>query len=637
LLTTITIFLGRTPETVSAKDQTMCGIAGWVSYNGNLLLEKETIAKITKTMERRGPDAGGVWIDRHVGLGHRRLSIIDLAGGAQPMNAEEEARTIVSLVYSGEVYNFIELRDELTRLGHRFRTSGDTEVVLRGYLQWGARAVERFNGMFAFAIWDARTEELFLVRDRMGVKPLFYHPTADGVLFGSEPKAILAHPSVQPRVNRDGLCEMLVLAKNPEAAVYAGMYEVRPGQIVHVSRNGLTKLQYWTLRTREHEDDLPRTIRTVAELLDDTVRRQLVSDVPLCSLLSGGLDSSAVTAMAHKAILAAQGEGIRSFSVDFADHGARFVADHFHKSQDTPFVRDCVAHVGCDHTEVVLDSGELADRHLNRTVITANDSPPSTAVDLFLSLYRLFEAIRGESTVALSGESADEVFGGYHWFHDPVAVGASTFPWLAAMRNLFSGTKVLDAGLLERLDLPGFEADSYAQALAEVPALRGEEPVERRMREISHFHLTRFVRFLLDRKDRMSMAVGLEVRVPFCDHRLVEYAFNIPWHLKTFDGREKSILRGAVRNLLPDSIAERQKSPYPSTQDPAYERAVRTDVAEILADRTHPARPLLNTTAVEEMLAQPVETTSSLAQRAGLECARSISTWVKDYGVVLDL
>ena len=266
----------------------------------------------------------------------------------------------------------MELRDELRQLGHQFKTRSDTEVVLRGYLQWGDEVVERLNGMFAFAIWDVRTEELFLVRDRMGVKPLFYYPTADGVLFGSEPKAILAHPTVQPRVNKDGFREILVLAKNPECTIYAGMREVRPGQVVRVNRNGLTKRRYWMLTAHEHEDDLPRTIRTVAELLEDIVRRQIVTDVPLCSLLSGGLDSSAVTAMAHRAIGAQQGGRIRSFSVEFADHGAAFVAGDFHKSSDTPFVRDFVAHVCCDHTEVVLDSQELADRDLNRAVMQAS-------------------------------------------------------------------------------------------------------------------------------------------------------------------------------------------------------------------------------------------------------------------------
>jgi len=615
----------------------MCGIAGWVSHDGDLKSHQDVITTMTKTMERRGPDAGGVWIDRHVGLGHRRLAIIDLAGGVQPMQAEELGQTTVSLIYTGEVYNFVELRDELKQLGHQFKTRSDTEVVLRGYLQWGEEVAERLNGMFAFAIWDVRTEELFLIRDRMGVKPLFYYPTADGVLFGSEPKAILAHPTVQPRVNKDGLREILVLAKNPESAIYAGMCEVRPGQVVRVNRNGLTKRRYWMLTAHEHEDDLPRTIRTVTELLEDIVQRQIVADVPLCSLLSGGLDSSAVTAMAHRAIAVQQRGRIRSFSVDFASHGTAFVAGDFHKSSDTPFVRDFVAHVGCDHTEVVLDSRELADRDLRRAVIRAADFPLSPSGDMYTSLYRLFQAVRAESTVALSGESADEVFGGYSWFHDPKAINAATFPWLATTGNTYDGTQVLDPDLLERLNLTEFRADSYAQAIAETPVQKGEDAVERRMREISYLHLTRFVQFLLDRKDRMSMAVGLEVRVPFCDHRLVDYVFNIPWHLKTFDGREKSILRAATRKLLPDSIVERQKNPYPSTQDPAYEKALRAEVAEVLESRSHPATSLLNRKVIEDLLARPLGTTSSLPERAGLERARSISAWVKDYGVVLDL
>jgi asparagine synthase (glutamine-hydrolysing) len=548
-------------------------------------------------------------------------------------------QTTVSLIYTGEVYNFVELRDELKQLGHQFKTRSDTEVVLRGYLQWGDKVAERLNGMFAFAIWDVRTEELFLIRDRMGVKPLFYYPTADGVLFGSEPKAILAHPSVQPRVNKDGCRELLVLAKNPECTIYAGMCEVRPGQVVRVNRNGLTKRRYWMLTAREHEDDLPRTISTVAGLLEDIVQRQIVADVPLCSLLSGGLDSSAVTAMANRAIAVQRRGRIRSFSVDFAKYGIAFVAGDFHKSSDTPFVRDFVAHVGSNHTEVVLDSRELADRDLSRAVMQAADFPLSASGDLYSSLYRLFQAVRAESTVALSGESADEVFGGYSWVHDPKTVNAATFPWLAAATtgSTLDGTQVLDADLLERLNLPEFRADSYAQAIAETPVQKGEDAVERRMREVSYLHLTRFVQFLLDRKDRMSMAVGLEVRVPFCDHRLVDYVFNIPWHLKTFDGREKSILRAATRNLLPNSIVERQKSPYPSTQDPAYEKALRAEVAEVLENRSHPATSLLNRKVIEDLLARPLGTTSSLPERAGLERARSISAWVKDYGVVLDL
>jgi len=615
----------------------MCGMTGWVSYDHNLKAYEDVIAAMTTTMARRGPDAQGIWIDLHVGLGHRRLAVIDIVGGTQPMQAEEGGRTLASLVYTGEVYNFVELRDELKARGHRFRTRSDTEVILRGYLEWGDQVAERLIGMFAFAIWDLRNEELILVRDRMGVKPLYYYQTADGVLFGSEPKAILAHPSVEPRVDKDGLRELLVLAKTPEHTVYAGMREVRPGQVVRVNRSGLTKRVYWTLTAHEHEDNLPRTVGTVAELLEDIVRRQIVPDVPLCSLLSGGLDSSAVTALAQRTITLQQGGRLRSFSVDFANHGAAFVSNEFHKTADTPYVRDFVAHVGCDHTEVVLDSRELADQDLYRAVMQASDFPLAISGDLFSSLYRLFQAVRAESTVALSGESADEVFGGYPWFHDPKAVDATTFPWLAVTGRLFDGNDVLDPNLTARLNLAEFAADSYAQAIAETPRLEGEGDFERRMREISYLHLTRFVQFLLDRKDRMSMAHGLEVRVPYCDHRLVDYVFNVPWRMKTFDGREKSILRAAARELLPGSIVERQKSPYPSTQDPSYEKAVRAEVAEILADRSHPAASLLNKTAVEKLLQRPVGNTSSLAERSGLERARSISAWVKDYRIALDL
>jgi asparagine synthase (glutamine-hydrolysing) len=359
----------------------MCGIAGWISYDRDLTAAHETsiLAAMTRTMEFRGPDAGGIWIDGHAGFGHRRLAVIDLVGGVQPMQAEEEGRTVASLIFAGEIYNFIDLRHELSAQGHTFKTRSDTEVILRGYLQWGRGMVTRLNGMFSFAIWDTRTEELLLVRDRMGVKPLFYYPTADGVLFGSEPKAILAHPSVEPLVNLDGLREVLVLVKNPERTAYAGMHEVRPGQMVRVSRSGVVKTQYWKLAAHEHEHDLPRTIETVANLLDDIVRWQVVTDVPLCSLLSGGLDSSAVTALADQALRTKQGVHVRSFSVDFVDQDQHFVPGAFHKASDTPFVRDFVRHVGSDHTEVVLDSCDLADVDLHRAVLRACDFPFSVS------------------------------------------------------------------------------------------------------------------------------------------------------------------------------------------------------------------------------------------------------------------
>ncbi|MFG2039765.1 asparagine synthase (glutamine-hydrolyzing) [Dactylosporangium sp. NPDC048998] len=564
----------------------MCGITGWVAYDDDLTRHRDVVERMTATMALRGPDDAGVWIEPHAALGHRRLAVIDLAGGRQPM-VEQTPAGAVAVVYSGEVYNFTELRAELTARGHRFRTSSDTEVVLRAYLQWGDRLAERLNGMFAFAVWDGRTQTLALVRDRLGVKPLYVFHTPGGVLFGSEPKAILANPLAPAVVDADGLRELAANTMAPGWALWRGMAEVPPGAVVTVDRAGARTRTYWRLEPREHPDDLGRTVERVRELLTDIVARQLVADVPRCVLLSGGLDSSAVTGLAARH-LARDGERLRTFSVDFVAREETFRADEVRDTPDTPYIRDVVARVGSAHENVTLDPAPLADPAMRRAVIAARDMPIGFG-EMDTSLLALFRAVRATSTVALSGESADEVFGGYRWMHDPASVGAATFPWLA-FRSAMSGDRaaVLHPRLRSTLDLGGYLADQYAGAVAAVEHLPGADPFERRMREVTHLHLTRFVRMLLDRKDRVSMAVGLEVRVPFCDHRLADYVYNVPWALKTFDGREKSLLRHAAAHVLPPSARDRVKASYPSTQDPAYLLSLQQQAKEVLAEHDHP-------------------------------------------------
>jgi asparagine synthase (glutamine-hydrolysing) len=608
----------------------MCGIAGWVDFTRDVRREQAATGAMTATMACRGPDEGGVQLAEHAALGHRRLAIIDLPGGHQPMSVTDDHGDLVAaIVYSGEVYNHLELRVELSALGHTWRTESDTETVLHAYLQWGAGLAERLNGMFAFAVWDERRQQLHLVRDRMGVKPLFYQPTAGGVLFGSEPKAIHAHPEGDHVVDLAGLREQLAMTKNPERSVYRGLAEVRPGQIVTVRPEGLTKRRYWQLEARRHTDDLPTTVGTVRDLLSDIVRRQLISDVPLCSLLSGGLDSSAVTALAAAA-LREQGEGpVRSFAVDFEGYEDNFVADPMRDSPDSPFVHELAKHVGADHSDIVLSNDDLMDPAAHDAVVRANDAPLMS--EMFTSLYLLFKEIRGHSTVALSGESADEVFGGYRWFHDPAAVAADTFPWLAAARTMrggsFGDTTLLDRSLVRELDLDGHREASYRAAVAEVPHVPGADARERRMREVCYLHLTRFVQILLDRKDRMSMASGLEVRVPFCDDRLVQYVFNTPWAMKTFDGREKSLLRAAVADDLPQSILARTKSPYPSTQDPGYTRALRRELASVLAAGDGRLSGLLDLPAARAMAGSD-EGLADPGARSAVELVLGLSRWL---------
>jgi asparagine synthase (glutamine-hydrolysing) len=604
----------------------MCGITGWVDFARDLTRERHVIDAMTLTMACRGPDASGVWVEGHAALGHRRLAVIDLPGGTQPMSVSTPRGDVV-MVYSGEAYNFTELRDELIASGERFQTSSDTEVVLRGYLQWGEALADRLNGMFAFAIWDSREQKLVMIRDRMGIKPFYFYPTPDGVLFGSEPKAILANAMAKRVVDVEGLREIIVPIKTPKLAVWKGMREVEPGTIVTVDERGIRERTYWRLESRLHTDDQDTTVARVRELLDDIVRRQLVSDVPECVLLSGGLDSSAITALSARELSIP----VRSFSVDFAGQADNFTPDELRPTMDTPYVHDVAKHVGSDHTDIVLDHNELADPDVRRRVITARDLPLSFG-DLDVSLYLLFKAIRAQSTVALSGESADEIFGGYRQFHDPTVQQTDDFPWIAIREeSLFDTTaQMYTQPVRAAVDVETYKRDRYAEAVGEVTRVDGEDDFTHRMRVMSYLHLTRFVRILLDRKDRMSMAVGLEVRVPFCDHRLVEYVYNTPWSLKTFDGREKSLLRGAARDVLPESVVQRVKSPYPSTSDPQYGAEIQRQAKDLLGSDNDALFGLIDRAALEQLTELDSNTLPSGA-RNKMERVLDLAMWIDIY------
>lgn len=610
----------------------MCGIAGWVDFLRDLWQERETAQAMTDTMSLRGPDDGGLWLSARAAIGHRRLAVIDPPGGRQPMVEQD-----VVLTYSGEVYNYRELRRELSAAGHAFNTDSDTEVVLHAYLQWGLGMVQRLNGMYAFAIWDARTQELVLVRDRLGVKPLYYYPLADGLLFGSEPKAILANPLAKRVLDPVGFCGSLSLTNGADGQTpFRGLLDLPPGHYLRFSKQGLVKQRYWALEAHPHEDDLPTTIATVRGLLEDIVTRQLVSDVPLCMMLSGGLDSSVLTALAQR--VAAQGGGageLRSFAVDFEGYVENFKADAVREAADNPFAHEVARHVGSVHQDIVLNTAQLWDPHTRRAVVRAWDMPNHVA-DMDISLYLLFQGIREHSTVAISGEGADEVFGGYPWAHDEEALQMPIFPWMAVelKRGAPGSVGFFSQELIEQLKPIEYVLDLYASSLAAVPRLAGEEGKQARMREVAYFDLTVFLRVLLERKDRMSMASGLEVRVPFCDHRLVEYMFNVPWEMKKFDGREKSILRKATEELLPESVLKRRKAVFPATQDSHYDIELRGELKRILdAGEDDPVRAHLDLEGTRNVIDGEMEDASSPLARARLEGVVRTNAWLKEYQV----
>ncbi|MFF8382510.1 asparagine synthase (glutamine-hydrolyzing) [Streptomyces kanasensis] len=602
----------------------MCGITGYVSFHRDARREKPVIEAMTATLTPRGPDAGGVWTGEHAAIGHRRLAVIDIAGGVQPMLDRPQDPTTV-LTYSGEVYNHHELRAELRGLGHTFHTRSDTEVVLRAYAQWGEGMADHLEGMFAFGIWDEREQRLVLVRDRLGVKPLFWAAVDGGLAFGSEPKALFAHPEIRPRVDADGLREAYSLLFNTGPTVWSGVREVEPGGILVLDRGGVRERRYWELRAHPHGDDQDATVERVRELVGAAARSQLEADVPLCSLMSGGLDSTVLTGLLADELRRREGEDarIRSYAVDYSDQAEEFTGDVLRTGHDTPFANEAGAFIGTDHSTVILDPRALLDPEHRKAVVVARDSPIGVG-DMDTSLYLLFGEIRKHSTVALSGEAADEVFGGYPWFHNPKALAAETFPWLLVTGD--EAAMPMNPDL--RLGLTEFRENTYRAALDAVPHLGDETPAEHRQRVMQHVSLTRWLRQLLHRKDRLSMAQGLEVRVPYCDHRLVEYAFTTPWSLKSFDGREKSLLRAAGAGYAPDSVLYRPKNHYPATHHPDYNRGLQAMARDAMS--LEQVRMLADERLVKPCLDTPAEQLE-WGHRLRLERVVDLALWLDHY------
>lgn len=572
----------------------MCGIAGWIDWQRDLSKQQSVLEGMRSTLVNRGPDASGIWVSTCAGLVHRRLIVIDPAGGEQPMVRKRGNHTYV-LTYNGELYNTDELREQLQAKGYAFEGHSDTEILLLSYMEWGSKCVEYFNGIYAFGIWDEAEQCLFLARDRMGVKPLFYTRQGDALIFGSELKALLAHPQVEPLIDREGLAEIFLMgpARTPGCGVFHGIYELRPGYWLAYRRSGMQVQKYWSLDSRTHRDNMERTKEQVRTLVQDAIKRQLVADVPVCTCLSGGLDSSAISAVARN-VYQEKGLGpLHTFSIDYLDNDRYFKPSAFQPNSDAPWVQRVADYLGTQHHDIRIDTPQLMEAL--KTAVLARDLPGMADVDA--SLYLFCHEIKKDATVALSGECADEVFGGYPWYYRDEMLNAHGFPWSRATRERAELLTSWTPG-----DAMAYVNQRYSDTVAETPKLPGESKKEARMREMIYLNLTWFMTTLLDRKDRMSMAAGLEVRVPFCDHRIVEYMWNVPWDMKYYNRREKGLLRTALEGILPHDVIWRKKSPYPKTHNPNYYQGTKALLQEVLNDKNSPLLQLINVQAVQEML-----------------------------------
>lgn len=572
----------------------MCAISGMIG----LTASEATIQKMLATMQRRGPDDNGIYFDNGCTLLHARLAIIDPAGGRQPMELSWAGEHYV-LVYNGELYNTEELRGELIRLGHTFSGHSDTEVLLHAYAEFGEACVERLNGIFAFAVWEKNRKRLFLARDRIGVKPLFYTEHDGGLLFASEMKTILAYPTVKAQLDEIGAAQLILLGPGrlPGSGVFKDIFEVEPGCCGYYEEGKLNLWRYWKLRDREHRDSFEETAECVRYLVTDAIQRQMVSDVPIGTFLSGGLDSSIITAVCARE-MGERGERLRTFSVDYLNNDRYFQANKFQPNSDSTYIRLMMDTLDTDHRWTVLTPEDLADTLEDATI--ARDLPGMADVDF--SLLAFCKEIRRDVKVALSGECADEIFGGYPWYRDPEVRSRAGFPWA---QNTRDRAAILTPAA--KVNAEEFVMDAYNRTCRESDILPGTSDTEKRMKEMVNLNFRWFMQTLLDRKDRMSMYHSLEVRVPFCDYRIAEYLYGVPWEYKDYQGQEKGLLRHAVEGLLPDAVLHRKKSPYPKTFDPRYEQIMAARLEALLNDGSAPLWQLVNAEAVKQMLSSETQ------------------------------
>ncbi|MBQ8961858.1 MAG: asparagine synthase (glutamine-hydrolyzing) [Ruminococcus sp.] len=571
----------------------MCGIAGVISFAEDMRGEMSACELMQRALLRRGPDQKGIVLFPEAALVHTRLAVIDISGGRQPMtlNGQEGSFTIV---YNGELYNTDELRRELEE-DLPFRTRSDTEVVLRSFMKWGEACVERFNGIFAFAVFDQSRRRVFLARDRIGVKPLFYCDTGKKLIFASEIPALLQHPDVPCEIDAQGAAELILMApgRTPGCGVLRGIREVKAGWLGWYSEEGLELREYWRLRARPHEESFQETAEHVRDLVCDSIRRQLVSDVPVCTFLSGGLDSSLISSVAASE-LRAQGRVLPTFSVDYQNNEKFFQKSHFQPNSDPEYIRCMAEFLGSDHHWTVIGAEELAGA-LDQAA-EARGLPGMADVDA--SMLLLCREIKKHGTVALSGECADEIFGGYPWYRDEDIRMTDGFPWAQS-------TAYRKGFLCERyagqIDCEEYVYSAYRRTADDAERLPTDSPLEVRMREMTRLNFDWFMQNLLDRKDRMSMYSGLEVRVPFCDYRIAEYLYNVPWEFKDWQGREKGLLREAMKEWLPEKVLWRKKSPYPKTHDPAFLSIAARRLREILREEG-PLTELVRRDALERLL-----------------------------------
>ena len=549
----------------------MCGIAGFYQlkhdvfkdYSFNLLRNK--LINMKNSIKHRGPNDDEIYMEGFCGLAHTRLSIRDIKGGHQPMTRRYNGKR-ATIAYNGELYNTNELKHRLSSYDIDLRTTSDTEIILYCYLVFGTKIFKDFNGIFAFAIYD--NNQLILVRDHVGVKPLYYYSDSKQFVFSSEPKGIFAY-GIEPGLNRDSWCEIIGLgpAHTLGSGVFKDIKELLPGHFLSITIDNdrnitLSDTCFWKLDSVIHQDDYASTVDYTNYLIEDSIKKQMVSDIPICTFLSGGLDSSLVSSIVSRNLKDKQ---LNTYSFDFVDNDINFKANSFQSTRDRPFVDIMTEYIGSNHKYLECNNQNQIDCLFE--AVDARDMP--CMADVESSMLYFCRLVSRECKVTLTGECADEIFGGYPWFHRTEMLTRNTFPWSYDMNTR---TYLFKKDFIDELNIDEYVENAYESSVNECEYLPEENETETLRRKVTWLNIRWFMMTLLTRMDRCSMFSGLEARVPFADYRILEYVFNVPWEYKCHNSQTKSLLVECGKKYLPNEILYRKKTPYPKTYDPNYEK-----------------------------------------------------------------
>lgn len=573
----------------------MCGFCGYVNYNESITNDK-IIKKMNEKIYKRGPNEQNIYIDKNIALGHSRLSIIDVKYGSQPMQIETNNNTY-TIIYNGELYNTSDLKKDLQNKGYNFKNNSDTEVILMSFIEYGKTCVNLLNGIFSFAIYDKKNNSLFFARDRLGIKPFFYTNTNNTFVFASEIKSILEHPDVDAIIDKESILELVGLgpAHTPGKTFFKNILELKPGHYATLNKSGLDISKYWDLATKECLDSEQEAIEKIHFLVTDSCKRQLVSDVGICSMLSGGIDSSILTKIANDNI-----DNLTTYSIDYLNNDTDFVSNSYQMTKDSDFVKIMKDYLKTNHKTIQIDNSDLF--YLLDDSLFARDMPGMADIDS--SMLAFCKEISKDYKVCLSGECSDEIFGGYPWFYKKHLVEHNGFPW-ALSENLRGN--LIRKDIITQNNLQEYIDSSIKNTLSNVKHLDENDKFENRFRDINYLTIKWFMNTLVERTDRMSMQTSLEVRVPFADHRIFEYVYNLPAKMKlglntNTEPVEKYLLRKAFEGEIPNEILYRKKSPFPKTYSPKYLSLVETKLQTIISNKNSKIHDILNIDYINSLI-----------------------------------